>query len=59
MSRAVFTCAEEAGGCGVMWTPISGNRRPIKDEPAWAWCPDCIRAGVPEEVAAHVREAGG
>lgn len=45
-----YECAEEAGGCGAIWTPTS-TRRPIKHQPPWAWCPDCVKAGVPEEVA--------
>ena len=49
MAKQVFECAEDAGGCGVIWTPVVGNRRPVKHQPEWAWCPDCIKAGANHE----------
>ena len=52
MATTAYVCAEEAGGCGVVWTPTSGNRRPIRDPREWAWCPDCIKAGAGQKGAA-------
>lgn len=38
----IFLCAEEGGGCGVLWTLTFGNRRAVQAESQpWAWCPDC------------------
>lgn len=43
MNRA-YLCAEDGGGCGVLWTP-HGSRRPVRDpeiNAEWRWCPDCL-----------------
>lgn len=43
-----YRCAEEAGGCGILWTPTRSTR-PVKDAEAntpWGWCPDCQRTGA-------------
>lgn len=41
---AAYLCAEEGGGCGVMFTPDHDKRPRRTASVDWRWCPDCLLA---------------